>query len=48
MTTTSIFLNVNKMKKLVIDFRKKGGIHTTVIINHAEMEKVENFIFLDI
>lgn len=48
MTTTSIFLNVNKMKKLVIDFRKKGGIHATVIINHAEMEKAENFIFLDI
>ena len=42
----NLFLNVNKMKEIVIDFRKHNGGHAPVYINGDEVEMVESFRFL--
>ena len=39
-------LNVNKMKEIVIDFRKHSGGHAPVYINGDEVEMVDSFKFL--
>jgi hypothetical protein len=41
-------LNINKMKKLIVDFRKKPWEHTPIHIDRAAVEKVESFKFLGI
>lgn len=44
--SNNLFLNINKTKKLVIDFKKEVGVHTSVCINAAEVEMAESFRFL--
>eukprot|EP00061_Rhincodon_typus_P001222 g14073.t1 len=41
-------LNVGKTNKLIIDFRKKGGRHTPIYNNGAEVERVESIKFLGV
>jgi len=42
------FLNVNKTKEIVIDFRKRSGGHAPVYIDGDEVEMVESFTFLGV
>ena len=44
----NLSLNVNKMKEIVIDFRKREGEHAPVYINRDEVERVESFYFLGV
>ena len=44
----NLSLNVNKMKEIVIDFRKRKGEHAPVYINWDEGERVESFKFLGV
>eukprot|EP00061_Rhincodon_typus_P015001 g42435.t1 len=39
-------LNVGKIKELIIDFRKRGGKHTSVQINRVDVEGVDSVKFL--
>eukprot|EP00061_Rhincodon_typus_P002483 g17692.t1 len=42
----NLCLNIGKTKELIIDFRKKGGEHTPISINGAEVEMGEDIKFL--
>eukprot|EP00061_Rhincodon_typus_P011102 g35879.t1 len=44
----NLSLNISKTKKLIIDFRKKGGGHDPVYINGAEVEMVKSIKFLGV
>ena len=44
----NLFLNFNKTKDIVIDFRKRKGEHSPVYINGDEDERVESFKFLGV
>ena len=44
----NLSLNVNKMKEIVIDFRKRKGEHAPVYINGDEVESVESFKVLGV
>ena len=41
-------LNVNIMKEIVIDFRKRSGGHAPVYVNGDKVEMVQSFRFLGI
>lgn len=41
-------LNISKVKVLVIDFRKQGGVHIPRQQQQAEMEVVKSFNFLGV
>ena len=41
-------LNVNKIKEMIVDFRKQQREHPPIHINRAAVEKVESFKFLGI
>jgi hypothetical protein len=41
-----ITLNVNKMKELIVDFRKKQREVAPIHIDGTAVEKVESFMFL--
>ena len=46
---TTIWLNTEKTKELIVDFRKtKGGTHTPISINGTEVERVASFKFLGV
>ena len=48
-TENNLLLNVNKTKRLIVDFRKKKAkTHTPVYISGAEVEQVNSFRFLGI
>lgn len=47
-TDINLLLNVNKTKELIVDLEKEANIHTSVYINGAEVERVNNFRFLGI
>ena len=40
-SNNNLSFNVNKTKKIVIDFRKRKGEHVPVYINGDEVERVE-------
>ena len=44
----NLSLNVNKMKEIVIDFRKRKGERAPVYINRDKVERVESFKFLGV
>ncbi|XP_078260406.1 cyclin-dependent kinase 2-like isoform X4 [Rhinoraja longicauda] len=44
----NLSLNVSKMKDLVVDFRKHGGVHTPISKNSAEVQMDESFNFLGV
>ena len=44
----NLSLNVNKMKEIVIDFRKHKEEHAPVYINGDEVERIESFKFLGV
>eukprot|EP00061_Rhincodon_typus_P005636 g25396.t1 len=44
----NLSINISKMKKLVIDFRKRSGVHAPICINGAEMEMVDSIKFLGV
>ncbi|TWW75006.1 putative RNA-directed DNA polymerase from transposon BS [Takifugu flavidus] len=44
----NLLLNTNKTKELVLDFRRKTGIHPPIHINGAAVERVSSFKFLGI
>jgi hypothetical protein len=39
----NLYLNVNKTKELIVDFRKKQWAHALVHIDGTTVEKVESF-----
>ena len=47
-SNNNLSLNVNKMKEIVIGFRKRKGEHAPVYINGDEVERIESFRFLDV
>eukprot|EP00061_Rhincodon_typus_P004898 g23690.t1 len=47
MRTTSFSMSA-KLKKLIIDFRKKGGEHAPICINGAEVEREDSIKFLGV
>jgi hypothetical protein len=44
----NLSLNVNKMKEMIVDFRRQQREHAPVHINVAAVEKVERFKFLSV
>eukprot|EP00061_Rhincodon_typus_P007916 g30069.t1 len=44
----NLSLNIEKTKELIIDFRKKGGEHTSTYINRTEVERVESIKFIGV
>jgi hypothetical protein len=42
----NLFLNFNKMKELIVDFRKQQREHASIHIDWTAVEKVEIFKFL--
>ena len=44
----NLSLNANKMKEILIDFRKRKGEHAPVYINGDEVERVKSFKFLGV
>ena len=44
--TNNLFLNVNKTKEMIIDFRKNKGPILPLSINNTEVEQIDTFKFL--
>eukprot|EP00061_Rhincodon_typus_P010757 g35287.t1 len=44
----NLSLNVRRTKELIVDFRKKGGEHTPIYINGAEVERLEGLKFFGV
>eukprot|EP00061_Rhincodon_typus_P015751 g43605.t1 len=44
----NLFLNISKPKKLIIDFRKKGGEHTPIYLNGSEVERLKSIKFFGV
>eukprot|EP00061_Rhincodon_typus_P002832 g18588.t1 len=44
----NLSLNVSKTKRLIIDFRRKGGRHTPIYIDRAEVKRIESIKYLGV
>jgi hypothetical protein len=42
----NLYLNINKTKELIMDYRKQRAEHTPIHINGAIVERIESFKFL--
>ena len=44
----NLSLNVNKIKEMIVDYRKKRTEHTPIIIDGASVEQVESLKYLGV
>ena len=44
----NLSLNVNKIKEMIMDFRKQQRVHPPIYIDGTTVEKVESFKFLGV